>query len=134
MNREELNSTLNDLIPAFENFINAVKLLIDEEKRLKAENDGLKSQLDFEVQKRETVEAENEKLKDYSRRMKNQRENYYKGFVKIRNALEDVRESFNCFRLSMTPFHIGNKEELPHRMADIIQEHCNNIIQKINEV
>lgn len=53
---------------------------------------------------------------------------------KYKQALEDVRDKFNCFRSCMIPFHIGYSEELPHRMANQIQEHCIEIENKINEV
>ena len=55
-------------------------------QRMKEENDGLKSQLDFEIQKRETVEAENEGLNRltgiYS----------FRQMKKYKQALEEVRE------------------------------------------
>ena len=42
---------------------NTVKKFVEERNSLKAENERLKSQLDFEVQKKEVFETENERLK-----------------------------------------------------------------------
>lgn len=49
-------------------------------------------------------------------------------------ALEEIKNNFMCFRSCMIPFHIGDKDNLPHKMADAIQNYCESIINKINEV
>ena len=51
-----------------------------------------------------------------------------------RKALEEIRDNFMLFRSCMIPFHIGSKETLPHSMADAIQDYCDSIKNKINEV
>lgn len=38
------------------------------------------------------LKQENKELKEYSQRMENQRENYYKEYNKYRSALEEIRE------------------------------------------
>ena len=37
------------------------------------------------------LEQENKELKEYSQRMENQRENYYKEYNKLRSALEEIK-------------------------------------------
>lgn len=39
------------------------------------------------------LKQENKELKEYSQRMENQRENYYKEYNKYRSALEEIREN-----------------------------------------
>lgn len=50
-----------------------------------------------------------------------------------RSALQEIRDNFMCFRSCMIPFHIGNKNNMPHSMADAIQDYCESIKNKINE-
>ena len=82
----------------------------------------------------EKLQAENERLKDdlKSQQMINlkQQENA----LDYWNALEEIKNNFMCFRSCMIPFHVGNKENLPHNMADAIQNYCESIMNKINEV
>ena len=114
MNREELNSTFNDLIPAFGNFINAIKLLIDEEKRLEAENDGLKSQLDFEIMNKETLVYNCEKFQE--------------GNIKLKQALEEVREITKKYYLSDKKLLATGIEINPYGAIIEIQEKINEVL------
>ena len=73
------------------------------------------------------LEQENKKLLEAR--------NHFMGVnLKYFNALEEIRDDFMCFRSCMIPFHVGNKENLPHNMADTIQNYCESIMNKINEV
>lgn len=67
-------------------------------ERKTKECDTLKSQLDFAVQQRECLEHECEELKAYAQRQENQREEYYKEFVKKDKALEEIEAAtkINC--------------------------------------
>lgn len=53
---------------------------------------------------------------------------------KYQQALEEIRENFKAFRQCTIPFHVGDKGNLPHSLADMIQMYCNKIETKINEV
>lgn len=89
------------------------------------------------------LEQENKELKSnvlkwqkaFSRQYQiNENKGYSKAEENYRSALEEIKNNFMCFRSCMIPFHIGNKENLPHNMADAIQNYCESIINKINEV
>ena len=60
------------------------------------------------------LEQENKELKEYSKRMENQRENYYKEYNKYRSALEEIR---NLVR--------------GHKIVDEVR--LKSILDKINE-
>lgn len=75
-------------------------------QRLKQENKDLKKQIESDkglitvggkqqyeyLQRIDELEQENKELKEYSQRMENQRENYYKEWKKYRSALEEIKE------------------------------------------
>lgn len=88
-------------------------------------------------------EQENKELKEdvlkwqkaFSRQYQiNENKGYSKAEENYRSALEEIKNNFMCFRSCMIPFHVGDKDNLPHKMADAIQNYCESIINKINEV
>ena len=106
--------------------------------RLEQENKELKAQVDY-LSKRETeliseitdIVTENknfnEELIDFSKRMENQRENYYKEYNKYRSALEEIKNSV-----------INYLPEKNYKFAKSFNpeefELLENILNKINEV
>ena len=56
------------------------------------ECETLTSQLDFEVQKKECLEQKCEELKAYAQRQENQREAYYKEYIKLSQECEELKK------------------------------------------
>lgn len=46
--------------------------------------------------------------------------------------IDDIKKDFKCFAQCLIRFHVGSKEELPHSMADLIEDYCNRIIEKLD--
>lgn len=57
-----------------------------------------------------------------------------KSIQKYKSALEGIRNKFNSFRFTIIPLHVGDKETFPHKLADVIQDFCLEIEDKISEV
>ena len=65
------------------------------------------------------LEKENAELKDYSQRMENQRENYYKEYLRLKQENKELEEAYN---------EISNNSEILH------ENHCLRIANaKLNE-
>ena len=103
---EEITEAIRN---AFNEYLNAVDKVILENQALQIELQHLKQ--------------ENEELKDYSRRMENQRENYYKEYKRYRSALEEIRKMTKKYNAKVGDTIIANP----------IQD-CYDIYCKINEV
>lgn len=81
------------------------------------------------------LEQENKELKEYSQRMENQRENYYKEYNNYRSALEKIRE---IEKLAYYPKGMPEKlltqwDFILHAIDDYEQRRI-KILTKINEV
>ena len=75
-----------------------------------------------------------DRLQQENKKLLEARSHFMAENLKYFNALTEIKNDFMCFRSCMIPFHVGNKENLPHNMADIIQNYCESIMNKINEV
>lgn len=91
--------------------------------------EDLKSQLDYFKDEPKylrkvinELEQENKELKEYSKRMENQRENYYKEYNKYRSALEEIKTYLNT--LSSIDSDFTNTETYL-RIQDTINEVLN---------
>lgn len=84
------------------------------------ECETLTSQLDFEVQKKECLEQECEELKDYARRQENQREEYYKEYLKLSQECEELENKIKKLRKNLA-------------LVIEINDHCYEALEEIKE-
>jgi DNA repair exonuclease SbcCD ATPase subunit len=78
---------------------------------------------DMQIKRNELIELEqeNKELKEYSQRMENQRENYYKEYNNYRSALEEIREIVKDLKQTKIPF-CEIEEKIQTKVNEVLNE------------
>lgn len=93
----------------------------DEPKYLRKVIDELEQENNAYKQSEQEATEIIAELKEYSQRMENQRENYYKEYNKLRSALEEIKH--------ILEFHKDELEECLHNDIDgMIQNKINEVL------